>query len=566
MGNQRLGTPASGMPCAGQRESASKDLLAAAVKAHAAGDLDRTRTYCLRILEQNPKHADALHLLALEEYSAGRLPQAASVMRRALAAMPPNATVLANYAAILRALGDLSGALEAARQAVQLDPKQAAVQNNFGLVLMNLARLEEAESAFRRALQCAPRSASTRVNLALTLRKQQRFEDALPLLEEACVLDPGIADAQHELGIVLCHLQRHPEAISAFHRALSLAPNFVRAHANMAVALLEWHQPKEALPYAERSVELEPENSNFRFTLASIQLQLGNFTDGWRNFEARHGLPAIAPRSRPEPLWLGQPLQGARILLHAEQGLGDSLQFLRYVPLVAAAGGVVVLDLPRRLHRLAQSLPDVAEITSDFCLSEPCQWQCPLMSLPFACGTQLETIPRNVPYLHPSQEALAQAEALVWPTRGMRIGVVWSGNPAHKHDGTRSITLAALAPILSLAGAHFYSLQLDADRAELSRYGLIDLAPASGDMDDTAARLAQLDLLLTVDTSVAHLAGALGRPCWMLDRHAGDPRWLMDRSDSPWYPTMKIYRQQHHGDWTSVIASVSEELKHRLEA
>jgi hypothetical protein len=242
--------------------------------------------------------------------------------------------------------------------------------------------------------------------------------------------------------------------------------------------------------------------------------------------------------------------------------LGDTLQFLRYVPMVQAAGGTVILDVQRSLLRLAAELPGIAALEATGDPLPPFEWHCPLMSLPAAFGTAIESIPAQVPYLRVPAEAKQSAESLEWPIDGLRVGLVWSGNPLFPEDRLRSIPLSGFEPLLALNGVHFFSLQMGPAASQLAEVGApaIDLQPAIGDMADTAALIEKLDLVITVDTAVAHLAGALGKPVWVLLPFAPDWRWLMEREDSPWYPTMRLFRQPKFGNWPSVLERVRGEL------
>jgi hypothetical protein len=292
-----------------------------------------------------------------------------------------------------------------------------------------------------------------------------------------------------------------------------------------------------------------------------LELLQGDYASGWRNYEVRWKV--YKSRLFAQPLWSGQPLGGARILLHAEQGLGDSLQFLRYVPKVIDTGGAVVLDVPVNLHRIAALIPGITTLASAGTPLPAFDFHSPLLSLPLAFGTTLETIPAQVPYLAVPAEALKKAAALSWPAHGLRVGLAWSGNPSHPKNRLRSIPLELLAPIFKLQGVHFYSLQMGPAAGELKKVqaAITDLAPHACDMADTAAQIAQMDLIISIDTSIAHLAGALGKPLWVLLTRLPDWRWLLDREDSPWYPTARLFRQKNSGDWQPVI----ERLRTALE-
>ena len=372
-----------------------------------------------------------------------------------------------------------------------------------------------------------PHTAEASACLGSALRAVGRFEEAAACLQHALAIKPNEAGFHNSLGIVLRDLGRIDEAIAHYHQALALRPAYADARWNLGLA----------------------------------QLLEGNFAEGWRNYEARWQL-ADPPCNFPQPLWRGEPLLGARILLHAEQGLGDNLQFLRFIPQVEAAGGRVILGLPPRQHALAAGLMGVTRI--EFATTPPqlFDWHCPLMSLPLALSTTLDTLPARVPYFTVPTAARERAKALDWPTHGLRVGLVWSGTPEHPSNRFRAIPLECFAALLTLEDVHFFSLQMGTPTEELGpwRDRIVDLAPATSDMADTAAQMEQLDLILTVDTMAAHLAGALGLPVWLMLAFNHDWRWMRDREDSPWYTTMRLFRQSVPGDWQTVLKRVRDEL------
>jgi Glycosyltransferase family 9 (heptosyltransferase) len=315
-----------------------------------------------------------------------------------------------------------------------------------------------------------------------------------------------------------------------------------------------------ARAHYDRAIELEPASADARWNRCLLDLLEGNLAAGWKQYEVRYQRRQSAPRGFPGPLWRGEPLNGATILLHSEQGLGDTLQFLRYVPRVQASGGVVILDVQGPARRLAAELPGVtvrADLEEDM---SAYAWQCPLMGLPHAFGTTLESIPCDVPYLQVPEAAAHAAAELSWPSDRLRVGILSSGNPDHMEDRYRSIPLAMWGPLLGLEGVRFFSLQFGPSARFAETAGVEDLGSAIQDLSDTAALMTHLDLVITVDTSVAHLAGALGRPVWLLVPFAPDWRWLLERTDSPWYPTMRLFRQPAVLAWAPVLERVKSEL------
>jgi hypothetical protein len=299
--------------------------------------------------------------------------------------------------------------------------------------------------------------------------------------------------------------------------------------------------------------------------MAMLHLLRGDFARGWRGYEARHRHLDQPRRSFLQPQWRGEPLHGDRILIHAEQGLGDVLHLLRYIPMVQAAGGTVLLELPKSLHRLAAELPGIAELLSPGDPLPSAAWHCPILSLPLAFQTTLETIPAPVSYLSVPAAARQAHSSRTWPSTGLRVALVWAGNPDNTVDIYRSLAGSLLAPLCTVPGIHLYSLQMGEKRHpagldDATAAHITDLTATIEDMADTAALIEPLDLVIAVDTAVAHLAAALGKPVWLLLPLAPDWRWLLHRSDSPWYPTMRLFRQPAFGDWTSVITSVRSAL------
>ena len=452
--------------------------------------------------------------------------------------------------------GNCDAAAELISRAILRNGQDTTYFTNLGNVLQTQDRLDEAVHCYRKALSLNPRSAPAHGNLGLALQFLGCFEEAAESLERALALDPGIAIAHTNLGNVRQAQGRLAEAVACHELALAIEPMNPEAYSNLGGVLDLQGKLMESMAAYDRALALKPDFAVALFNRSLLRLRRGDFVLGLPDYEHRWHLNKR--RDFREPQWHGEPLRGARILLYSEQGLGDTVQFLRYVPLVHAAGGQVILEVQPQMRRLAAQLPGAVEL---ICSGEPLppfNWHCPLMSLPLAFGTTLDTIPAKVPYLAIPQEADA-IRALPGEGRGLRAGIAWAGSPAHLRDRFRSIPLELLRPLFGLAGAQFFSLQLgSAATAELISVGasVIDLAPKIEDMADTAALIARLDLVIAVDTAVAHLAGALGKPVWVMLPLVPDWRWLLDREDSPWYPTMRLFRQSALGDWTSVVEAV----------
>ena len=495
-----------------------------AVACYRAGNLGEAQRLCLQALAIHVGDARCLHLLGLIENKSGNPDAAVKMMRRAVAADDGEIRFHLSLAGILNKQGKVDEAIQQFEQALRLDPDSVEATYDLGLACQAAGKLDRSVS----------------------------------LYEQAIRLQPDHAGAYNNLGAVLLLQGKLEEAVACFQRTLDFEPNSIGANSNLAGVLQAQCKLEAAAALFAKVLALDPGNVETHFNESLLQLLQGDYAAGWRNYEWRFQIKKIAPRSFPQPLWRGEPLNGARILLHDEQGLGDSLQFLRYLPLVLAAGGSVILLIPEKLRRIAEQLHGVARIVHSSDPLSVFDCHCPLMSLPVACRTTLDTIPAQVPYLSAPREAEEKAAALAWPTAGLRVGLAWAGAPGNSKDRNRSIPLALLKPLFGLENVHFFSLQMGAGVEQLVEVqaAITDLAPATRDFADTAAQMAHLDLVITVDTAVAHMAGALARPTWVLLSYATDWRWLLDRADSPWYPTTRLFRQPKLGDWAPVIEAV----------
>lgn len=493
----------------------------------------------------------------------GKLEEARAHFKHALALRPDRPETLNSLAQVLQLEGKLGEAKTQYEQALALKPDFAEAHTNLGNIFLQQGMLGEAKAQYERALALKPDLPEAHSNLGSVLLEQGHPEEAAACHERALALRPDYAEARSNRGNVSRVQGKLLQAKTHYEQALAMNPNLASAHSNLGNVLLALNEPAKARAHVDRALLLNPDLVDAQWSRCLLNLLEGNFAAGWRDYEVRHRRMKTKPRSFSAPLWSGEPLQGATILLHSEQGLGDSIQFLRYVAMVQAAGGAVILDLPPRLHRIAAQLsPGVQLLTSPEDPLPAIDWHCPLMSLPRAFGTTLDTIPGRVPYLTIPNDALKTADSFPWPAEGYRVGIVWRGSPHNQEDRFRSIPAPLLEPLLNLEGVRFYSLQIGAAAEDLSlvKAPVEDLQGLQVDLADTAALLTHLDLVISVDTAVAHLAGALACPTWLLVSLAPDWRWLLDREDSPWYPTMRLFRQSMHNDWPSVIDRVRSEL------
>lgn len=535
--------------------------MALALREYHAERMSEVERLCLQILAFDTGHASGLYLLGMAGFKTKRYEMAERMIRRAIAVNPNHPYYHSNLGNALRAQNKLDEAVACYERALQIKPDHEEACYNLGNALLTQKKMDEAIAVYKRALQIKPDYVDALCNLGSAYRQQKRLTEAIDCFERALSLAPRHADLNCNLGDAFHAQGKVDEAIGCYKRTLELNPEHSKACNCLCNAYFDKGDLALSTAWCERALALEPDFGDARMNQCLLQLLQGDYVNGWRNYEVRWKV--YTARTSSQPLWLGAPLKGARILLHAEQGLGDSLQFLRYVPLVQAAGGRVMLDLPSKLHRLVAHLPGILALVNTGGPLPYFDCHCPLMSLPLALGTTLETVPARVPYLSVPPEALTSAAALPWPALGLKVGLAWTGNPDHPKNRFRSVPLELLETLFDLPGVHFSSLQMGPATAELAarKLPITDLAPITGDMADTAAQMAHLDLVITIDTSMAHLAGALARPVWVLLGHSPDWRWLMDREDSPWYPTARLFRQPTHGDWPSVIARVRTALK-----
>lgn len=495
-----------------------------------------------------------------------RLDEAAAAYRRALDADRDNPGLLCNLGAALYRQGLLGDAIEQYRRAVALGPDNIAALRLLGLVLHEDGQLREAAEVYRRTFALDPADHVIATNLGACYSELGALDEAIACCESALLLKPDHAPAYTNVGIIFEKQERVADAVAAHRCAVAADPGYAKGHANLAVALRNAGEIDEALAVSRHAVALDPEQPLAQYNHAHLLLMNGDFANGFEAYRWRHKSKALSDGDPTfsEPEWQGEPLDGRTLLLFAEYGLGDALHFVRYLPMVTARGGNIVLQVQPALASLLRTLPDVTVIPRGEPLP-PFDLQLPLMSLPRVFGTTLDTIPADVPYLHADPARLLRWRAALAGVTALKVGVAWAGNIRHKGDRQRSLSAEAVLPRLVMPGVQLYSLQKEPRPddgpvlAALNR-DIVDLAPALGDFADTAAAVASLDLVIAVDTSVAHLAGALGRPVWMLTPYALDWRWLRDREDTPWYPTMRLFRQRRPREWDDPLMRLSAAL------
>jgi tetratricopeptide (TPR) repeat protein len=538
-----------------------------------AGKLEDALAQLDRAEPSHPDHAPSLQMRALVIGSLGRSEEAVALLSRAHALLPEDADICNNMGVFLQRLGRQQEALTWFDKSLARRPDFTAAYQA-GLLLIHADKPQQALAYLDRADQLRPDHAPTLQARATAIGGLDRFEEAVALLARAHALAPEDPEICNSMGVALQRLERLEEALTWFDRALARRPNLVSAFTNKGFTLGHLHRFDEALAVYAALKVIAPDNVEAEWCASLLHLLIGNLEIGWAGREARWKLPEqpLARYGFSQPMWLGkQPIHGKTILIHQDEGLGDVIQFVRYVPILVSLGARVILLVDDALVSLLSKIPGVLE-----CLPKSAHSRvtfdvhCAITSLPLAFNTSLATIPSTVPYLPAPEEARRQIwERRLGPYDRMRVGLVWSGNPKQANDRYRSITLRDLSPLRDL-DATFVSLQKDprpADQAALREWpGLVDLTVHLTDFAETAALVSCLDLVISVCTSTAHLAGALGCPTWVLLSYTPDWRWLLDRDDSPWYPTARLFRQDESRNYGGVIKRVRGELAERIAA
>ena len=494
-----------------------------------------------------------------------RLNEALAAFNDAIAADPARLDALCDSAAVLERLGRADEALARCERVLARDPDHVRALAGRGNALLQLERHNDALDSYERALALEPRSADTLCNRGTVLRDLQRFDAALASYEAALALDADFAEAWTNRGNVLRDLHRYDDALASLDRALALRADVATHWLARGNLLADLGQVDDALAAYDRAIALQPDFAGAHCARASLLLMEGDFAHGWRAYEWRLREAQFARHARPftQPVWRGdEPLDGKTILIHAEPGVDDTLQFCRYVPLVKALGARVVVEAPVELKALFATLDGIDVLVARGDPLPPFDLHCPLLSLPLEFRTDLASIPAGVPYLRADPARVAHWRARLGAADRPRIGLVWAGNPLHVNDRNRSVTLADLVPLLD-ERYEWISLQKvirDEDRAALDASAIRFVGDELTDFAETAALVDAMDAVISVDTSVAHLAGALGRPLAVMLPHTPDFRWLLDRDDSPWYPGARLFRQPEGGQWAPVVERMRDAL------
>ena len=535
---------------------------------HLQGQLTEAQAIYEHVLRIQPDHFDALQLLGTLSLGTKQFTQALDLLTSALQINPNHAASYSNRGNALLALQRFEEAIASFDNAIRLKPDLAEAYSNRSNALQELQRFNEALVSCDQAIRLKPDYAEAHSNRGNALQALQRVEEAITSFDSAIRFKTDYADAYFNRGNALQALQRFEEAITSFDGAICLKPDYAEAYSNRGNALQALQRFEEAIASYHHAIAINPDCADAHWNLSLCYLLGGNFRDGWQEYEWRwkseESSKTAGVRSFSEPLWLGvETLKEKTILLYAEQGLGDTIQFSRYVPLVAQLGAKVILEVQRPLVNLLKNVEGLSQILAKGDTLPAIDYQCPLLSLPLAFKTELDSIPPL------SQKITGDcAKIIKWQTNlGVktkpRVGLVWSGSVTHKNDHHRSITLSKVLPHLPShveyvclqAELRDVDIELIAQQTEIKYFG-----DALEDFTDTAALCELMDLVISVDTSVAHLSAALGKKTWVLLPYTPDWRWQLERSDSPWYPSIQLYRQPSIGDWTSVLEKVKLDL------
>jgi tetratricopeptide (TPR) repeat protein len=539
------------------------------------GQPDKAMIECQRALSLQPDHVDALHQLGNALKQLGRLEESIEPYQRAIALRPDFAMAMGNLADALWKLGRTAEADALNERVVALTPDNLTALTARGEALVRQKKLREAETVFRTVVERWPNEWVGHNGLGVVLYGLGKTDEAAALYEKAASLAADHPGPWNNLGYARIGQGNLDEGIRCYEKALSIRPDFADAHNNIGNAYLAKLELDTAMRCYEKALFFQPDHSDGHWNRALLKLLLGDYDRGWLEYEWRWLKFPEVRRFFDRPLWDGFDkltaggfdISGKTVLLHAEQGFGDTIQFVRFAQSVAAKGATVNLECQRELAGLLQHIPGVARTITRGDALPPFDFHCPLLSLPRALGLTVENIPSKVPYLQVDQNLAKKWQNRLKQYEGsLKVGIVWAGARTHRRDPERSITLDAFAPLASIDGVQLLSLQKDATSELTSpsianrKLQIANFTPDLHDFADTAAFILNLDLVIGVDTAVVHLAGALGKKVWTLLAYSPDWRWLLGRDDSPWYPTMRLFRQPKPGDWAGPVAQVAHEL------
>jgi tetratricopeptide (TPR) repeat protein len=536
---------------------------------HRSGRLGEAQTIYGRVLEKYPDNATALEGLGAIALAQQNFVQAQQFLEAALRKTGPQAPSLNNLGLAYRGLGRLPDALASFQQSLGLDPNSALTLMNLGQLLEQQGQTDAALGFLQRAAALAGVNSGPHNALGNLMSRLERHAEAEQSFRQALSLEPNNARLLFNLGNTFLKADRIEEAIAAYRAAIAADPNYFDPYHNLGHAYNELGRPREAEACFRKGMELRPDDFNPHMSLGMTLIAQGRYQEGWREYQWRlHDKVQLPSRGFTQPVWHGESLAGKRLLLCSEQGAGDAIMFMRYLPLLLAQGATVIVECLPPLRRLFQNIQGPEQVVLKGEALPPFDTYVAPIDLPLFFKTTVETVPNEVPYLPwptPEQEPVLKLDA----PSGRRIGLIWAGNPAHRHDRWRSFhDVQLLAPLFDVPNTVFYNLQFGARGEDFEKAGLGHRIVKLGDeriVDfwNLAGFVRQMDLVISVDTAVCHLAGALGVPTWTLLTYGGEWRWMTEREDTPWYPTMRLFRQKTRNDWSEVVQRVTQALRAR---
>lgn len=548
-----------------------EQLMEQGMEHHRKGKLNDAEAAFRQVLTRQPNHAHALYYLGAVAFGRNQPKQAIELILRAIQLAPNEPLYHGNLGVLFATQNAMEDAIKAMRRCVELMPSYPDGYLNLGSALFQSGKLDEAIEAYEKALEQNPKHYEAAVGLAKIHKKREDAPQAVKAYQRAADIKPELPEIWSSLGWALTRVQEYEKAVDAYRKAVQLKPDFAEALSGLGFSLQACGRLEEAIVEKRKAIALQPHRPVLHGNLGMLLLLQGNFEEGWSEYEWRC---QTAEWSRDpakdrfnQPRWDGSDLNGKRILLHPEQGFGDTIHFVRYASLLAERGGKVVVECYKPLVRILQTVPGVVEVAEAGKPLPEFDVQSSLMSLPMLFETRLETIPSKVPYLFATPESSAKWKERIASVQqsGLKVGINWAGQPKHENDRERSIKLEELAPLAEAKGVQFYSLQKEhgGEQAKTPPPGMIlhDWMAECEDFADSAGLIDNLDLIITVDTAVAHVSGAMGKPVWAMIPSTPDWRWMLKREDSPWYPTMRLFRKPGMRDWSPVVQRIAKELK-----
>jgi tetratricopeptide (TPR) repeat protein len=544
------------------------EAIQSAIEHHHRGNLREAEDILRKILLVQPNNIEILYFLSEITYQMGNYDSAERYIRNALLYDQANAEAYNNLGFILQAKKHFNNAIQCYQKALELNPNMPDVYMNMGISFKEKGQIDSAIECYKKALELDPNLIDAYINLGIAFQKKGKFDDAIMYCQKVLQLNPYDANLYYNLGVALQENGQLDEAIKFYQKALQLNPQDAAICNNLAFALQENGRPNEAIPYYQKSLQLNPGYATAHWNMSLALLLTGNFKEGWKEYEWRWETEYLisSRRNFHQPLWDGSDIKDRTILLHAEQGIGDTIQFIRYAPLVNQFGARIIFECYKELTSLLQGVNGIERVVIHGEELPEFDVHCPLLSLPLVFNTTIETIPAKVPYLNSDPLLTGKwKDRIQYDNSRCKVGIAWAGNPGFKQNRYRNCPLENFLPLAQLHSVTLYSLQKGEEAKQTKNLPeemkLIDFTDEFIDFSYTAAFIDSLDLVISVDTAVAHLAGALGKPVWTLLPFSPEWRWLLNREDTPWYPTMRLFRQSSLGDWESVMDRVLNELQ-----